>query len=177
VTLGRLTSGVSSNRLPHDSQLQLRTSIALFVNMDPLTAFSLFCNIITTVEAAVKTGKQLKQLYDSPNGLDGDKALLLKNTSQFRKIAAELSSSRRKLPTGAQASPVFVEIANDCIRVTDQIDAILSQCQVGGLGPRRIAVVKAWVRSRKKRPELERLLSEFQSATQTLQTSIAVASQ
>lgn len=145
--------------------------------MDPLTAFSLFCNIVTTVEAAIKAGKQLKQLYDSPDGLDGDKALLLKNTSQFRKIAAELGNARRKLPTGAQAAPVFIEIAKDCVRVTDQIDAILSQCQVGGLGPRRIAVVKAWVRSRKKRPELERLLSELQLMTQILQTSIAAASQ
>lgn len=145
--------------------------------MDPLAAFSLFCNIITTVEVAVKTGRELKQLYESPSGLTGDKEQLQKSTSQLRKIATELNSTRRRLPTDSQQHPIFVEIAKECADVTDKIDAILSECQVGGRGPRRIAVVKAWVRSRKKQPELERLLAELQSTTQRLQTSIAAASQ
>ena len=143
--------------------------------MDPLTAFSLFCNIITTIDAAVKTGRELKQLYESPNGLTSDKEQLQKSTSQLREIATELNSSRRRLPTDPQQQPLFVEIAKEYADITDKIDAILSECQVSGRGPRRIAMVKAWVRSRKKQPELESLLAELQSTTQRLLISIAAA--
>ncbi|RYP66289.1 hypothetical protein DL771_007871 [Monosporascus sp. 5C6A] len=144
--------------------------------MDPLTAFSLFCNIITTVEAVIKTGRELKELYESSGGLASDRQRLQHETAQLRKIATELNTTRRKLPSDPRQQPLLADIAKECADVTGKIDAILDECRTGGRGPRYITVVKAWVRSRKKKPELDRLLSELQSTTQRLQTAIAVAS-
>ncbi|OAQ75403.1 P-loop containing nucleoside triphosphate hydrolase [Purpureocillium lilacinum] len=145
--------------------------------MDPLTAFSVFCNIITTVEAAVKTGKELKQLYDAASGLTGNHERVERSAAQLRKIAGELDTARRTLPSGSQQQPLFVDIAKECKDVTDKIDAILVECRVDGRGPKLVAVFKATVRTRRRRSELDRLLSEMESATKSLQISIAVASQ
>ncbi|KAH6869180.1 hypothetical protein B0T10DRAFT_569027 [Thelonectria olida] len=144
--------------------------------MDPLTAFSLFCNIITTVEAVIKTGRELKELYESPSGLASDKQRLQHETAQLRQIATGLNTTRRNLASDPR-QPLLVDIAQECADVTRKIDAILDECQAGGHGSRYITVVKAWVRSRKKKPELDRLLSELESTTQRLQTAIVAASQ
>lgn len=145
--------------------------------MDPLTAFSVFCNIITTVEAAVKTGKELKQLYDATSGLTGNHERVERSAAQLRKIAGELDTARRTLPSGSQQQPLFVGIAKECKDVTDKIDAILVECRVDDRGPKLVAVFKATVRTRRRKSELDRLLSEMESATKSLQISIAVASQ
>jgi hypothetical protein len=143
--------------------------------MEPLTVFSLCCNIITSVEAAIHTVRELKELYESSSGLAADKERLHHGAAQLRAIATELDTSRRRLPSDPQQQPLFIQVAEECAEVTNKIDAVLAECQVGGRGPRRVAVIKAWVRSRKKKPELDRLQAELQSTTQRLQTSIAVA--
>ena len=145
--------------------------------MDPLTAFSLFCNIITTIEAVIDTGREIKELYDSSTGLARDKQRLQHSTAQLRRVATELNSARRKLPSDPHEQPLFAEIAKECADVTNKIDALLAECQVGDRGPRHVAVAKAWIRSRKKKPELNQLLSELKSATRSLQLSIIAASQ
>jgi signal transduction histidine kinase len=145
--------------------------------MEPLTTFSLFCNIVTTVDAAIRISRELKELYDSSSGLVGDKQRLQRETAQMRKIIAELNATRRKLPADPVQHPLIAEIAKECADLTDKINAILDECKAEGGRPKYIAVVKAWRRSRKKKPELDKLLSELQSTTQRLQTAIAAASQ
>ncbi|UNI15720.1 hypothetical protein JDV02_002226 [Purpureocillium takamizusanense] len=145
--------------------------------MDPLTAFSLFCNIVTTVDAAIKTAKQLKELYDAPRGLTGHMERVRRSAAQLGQLVNKLDSERRKVSSESHQRGLFADIASDCKDMAGRIEEIIRECRVDDRGPRIWAVSKALFRHGETKSELDRLLSEMQSKMKTLHLSITAASE
>ena len=142
--------------------------------MDPITAFSLFCNIVTTVDAAVKTAKTLKELYSSSSGFYKEAKRLRDETDKLTAIANDLLSSQTQISSIPQ-HPLLQKVAAECLNVYQRIQLILDKCKVEPHGPRAIAVVKSWARSQKLKSELRSLQSELELSSDRLQTAMALA--
>src|SRR4051794_12201423 len=99
--------------------------------MDPITAFSLAVNVITTVDVAVKTGKTLRELYESTSGFTRETEELIQATGQLEKALAGLDSAQSQL-TAAQSPGVddtTATAARQCSEAMRAIKAILEQCR------------------------------------------------
>jgi uncharacterized protein YoxC len=142
--------------------------------MDPVTVYSLFCNIITMVDAAVKIAKNLKELYDSSSGFSKEAQRLQDETERLTTIANDLSSSQVQLPSIPQ-HPLLNKVAEECVEVSKRIQLILDKSKVNSQGPKAVAVVKAWARSRNAKSELQGLQLELQSSSDQLRTAMALA--
>jgi hypothetical protein len=143
--------------------------------MDPITSFSVFCNILTVVDVGVRTGRKLKELYDSPGGFTRESALLQRETENLRKTAAELAKCQSQLSPNPH-QPLLIKVANECVNVSSKIQALLEECKVDPKSTRTAAVIKSWMRSERKKGELYRLQEELQSSAEGLKTAMAAAS-
>ncbi|KAK0612560.1 hypothetical protein B0T17DRAFT_511741 [Bombardia bombarda] len=142
--------------------------------MDPLSAYSLFCNIVTTVDAAVKIGKSLKELYDSSNGFERESERLRAATDHLDTIVKTLASSQVPL----SSAPHLNRVVTECVDVTAKIQAILDKCRVPVQSKprlRAVAVVKAWAKSQSSMGELQTLQADLQASSDRLRDAMAVA--
>jgi uncharacterized protein YoxC len=142
--------------------------------MDPVMVYSLFCNIITMVDAAVKIAKNLKELYVSSSGFSKEAQRLRDETERLTTIANDLSSSQVQLSSIPQ-HPLLNKVAEECVEVSERIQLILDKSKVNSQGPKAIAVVKAWARSQTAKSDLQGLQLELQSSSDRLRTAMALA--
>jgi hypothetical protein len=142
--------------------------------MDPVTAYSLFCNVIAMVDAAVRVAKNIKELYDSSSGFSKEAHRLQHETDILTTIANDLSSSQVQL-SSITHHPLLKRVAEECVEVSKRIQMILDKCKVNSQGPKTIAVIKAWARSKSARSELQELQLELQSSTDRLRAAMAFA--
>jgi hypothetical protein len=142
--------------------------------MDPVTAYGLFCNIITTVDAAVKIAKNLKELYNSSNGFSKEAKRLREETDHLITISNDLSASQVQLSSIPQ-HPLLARVAVECVEVSKRIQLIQDKCQVNSQGPKAVAVFKAWVRSQNAKSELHKLELELQTSSDRLRNAMALA--
>ncbi|KAK3319785.1 hypothetical protein B0T19DRAFT_271667 [Cercophora scortea] len=145
--------------------------------MDPISAFSLFCNIYTTVDGAVKIGKNIKELYDSATGLSKKAQRLHDELQDLNGCIQTLSSDHEKLSSLPAQPPHLSKVSSECLQVTAKIQAILDKCRVNDSKKDRrcLAVLKAIVRSRRARSELETLQADMKAHCEALRDAIAVA--
>ncbi len=142
--------------------------------MDPVTIYSLFCNIITTVDAAVNIAKNLKELYVSSSGFSKEAQRLRDETEHLTAINNDLSSSQVRLSSFPQ-HPLLNKVTEECGEVSKRIQLILEKCKVNPQGPKTVAVLKAWVKSQTAKSELQGLQLELQSSSERLRTGMALA--
>ncbi|KAH8898426.1 hypothetical protein GQ53DRAFT_837333 [Thozetella sp. PMI_491] len=140
--------------------------------MDPVTTYSLFCNIITTVDAAVSAAKNLKELYDSSSGFSREAQRIGIETEHLTSVANDLTSSQAQL-SSITKNVVLNKVAEECVEISKRIQLVLEKCKVKPLGPRAVAVLKAWVKSQTVKRELQELQLELQSSSDRLQTAMA----
>jgi hypothetical protein len=142
--------------------------------MDPVTAYGLFCNIITMVDTAVKIAKNLKELYDSSNGFSKEAQRLREETDHLTAISNDLSASQVQLSSIPQ-HPLLTKVAEECVEVSKRIQLIQDKCKVNSQGLKAVAVFKAWVRSQNAKSELQGLQLELQTSRDRLQNAMALA--
>ena len=142
--------------------------------MDPATIYALFCNIITTVDAAVKIAKNLKELYVSSSGFSKEAQRLIDETEHLTAIGNDLSSSQAQLSSIPQHS-LLNKVTEGCGEVSKRIQLILEKCKVNPQGSKTVAVLKAWARSQTAKSELQGLQLELQSSSERLRTGMALA--
>lgn len=95
--------------------------------MDPLTAFGLACNILNVVDAAVKCGKTIAELYDSSSGYTHEMEDLQKALSDLEAIEHDLKSSQSQIPA-TESGERMQHAAADCARIAHRINEILVSC-------------------------------------------------
>jgi ElaB/YqjD/DUF883 family membrane-anchored ribosome-binding protein len=144
--------------------------------MDPLTAYSLFCNIVTTVEGAVKLVRGLKELYESKAAFSRDHERVLENVGNLEVLIDTLSTQHAQI-SGVRSQPLLDKVASECQEVIENIRALLDRCAVKADGSRVSAVLKSWMASQATKSELQHLQSSLESRSSRLQMAIMCAIQ
>lgn len=144
--------------------------------MDALTAFSLACNAITIIDAAVKTGKTIGELYKSSNGFTKDVTEMLDTTSQLEKALQSLDSARKLLVGSQTSNPHIAGAASQCEKTIKSVHELVDKCRAKKRSSITSALRAVYV-SRRYESELHRLQSDMQSATRDLMTHLTIATQ
>jgi N-terminal domain on NACHT_NTPase and P-loop NTPases len=127
----------------------------------------MFCNVITIVEAAVKTTKALKDLYDLSTGFSNMHQRLRNESKFLEAIAEDLVKSQDKLALSPHQERL-TGLTKECANVSKQIQLILEKCQVDSRLPRPIAVARAWLKSETRKSEIESLNAGLESCERRL---------
>ncbi|KAM7189474.1 hypothetical protein V8F33_010057 [Rhypophila sp. PSN 637] len=143
--------------------------------MDPISAFGLFCNVLTVVDAAANATRGLRVLYNSTSGLSKFNERIQDQTNRLGEIAKELSSSKDQLELVSPQRPLVGKVALECRLAAEQVDVILNKCRVDAQSPKTLAVLKAWVVSSRKKSEIEHLQAQFEARADELRTAMAAA--
>lgn len=149
--------------------------------MDPISAFSLFCNVVQTVEVAVKTGQTLVELYNSSTGFPKDSETLLIATGSLKDSIGILKDAQIQLhppslgtssttPAGIQVASVAAE----CAASVDKIEALLDKCKVKKKAS-ILAAGSAMFRAKRYKSELTELQKGMEASRESLKMAIAVA--
>ena len=151
--------------------------------MDPLSAFSLFCNIVQTVEVAVKTGQTLVELYNSSTGFPRDTQTLLSTTGSLKESVGILKNAQIQLqPLSSQTSsptPSGIQVASvaaQCAASVVKIEALLDKCKVKKKAS-LLAAAHAMFRAKRYKSELTELQKEMEASRESLKMAVAVATQ
>jgi hypothetical protein len=144
--------------------------------MDPLSALSFSCNVLDLVERAIKCGRTLKELYDSPLGQTAVSESLANFVAETRTIVADLNSTQSNVPWSrserGQRDKSLMLVATRCQQLASELEAVVSKCNARS--PHSLAsTVKAGLRGYLKRHEIERLKDELESRGTTLHTLLA----
>ena len=143
--------------------------------MDPVTAFSLAVNILTVLDVAIKSGKAVKELYDSTNGFTKETQALEDATRDLNKTVKVLDDAKVRLDAAAKTADEQVSlIGGKCGIVSNQIQALLNVCKVTKQKSTS-AAIKGFLKGRKHQGELARLEKELKERAGQLETAIAVA--
>ncbi len=142
--------------------------------MDPISAISLFGNVITIVDAGVKSVKSLKELYDSSTGFSRTDQRLRAEVSHLEAIVQSLSASQIELASCPQ-QPLLRKVAEECTEACTQIRVVLDKCKVNSQGPKAVAVLKAWAKSQSQKSEIRELQVELELCRERLRTAVAAA--
>ncbi|KAK4675962.1 hypothetical protein QC764_507830 [Podospora pseudoanserina] len=133
--------------------------------MDPISAFSLAVNVLSTVDIAVKTGKTLWDLYKSTSGFTKQTDKLLLAMSQFDAALGQLANPR--LDASARLA------SERCSATIKEIRAMLDLCKARK--PSSVAsALQAKAQYTKHKSELQDLQKELESATGQLRTALAI---
>lgn len=145
--------------------------------MDPISAFSLFCNVAQTVETAVKTGQTLVELYRSSYGLAKDTQSLSTATVHLSNSIRVLRDAQAQLQpaTTSAGSTQMASIARECDAFAKKIQILLDKCKVKKKGS-IMAAGGAMIRSRWYKSELADLQKEMETSRDSLAMAISVAS-
>ncbi|KAM7211953.1 hypothetical protein V8F06_012662 [Rhypophila decipiens] len=143
--------------------------------MDPISAFGLFCNVLTVVDAAANATRGLRVLYNSTSGLSKFNERIQDQTNRLGEIAKELSSTKDQLELASPQRPLVGKVAQECRLAAEQVNVILNKCRVDAQSPKTLAVLKAWVVSSRKKSEIEHLQAQFEARADELRTAMAAA--
>jgi Tfp pilus tip-associated adhesin PilY1 len=143
--------------------------------MEPMTALSVACNVLTIVDAAVNSSKTLWELYNSASGFTKETHRLVETTKQLQESLQSLNSARGQLVASQSPNSHIFAAAKQCDEISQAITAILAKCKVKEKSSISSAA-KAWLKSKvKHRAELEDNYSKLQSASDGLRTALAIA--
>jgi len=141
--------------------------------MDPISAFSLAVNILTTVDMAIKTGATLRELYESTSGFTKETDGLVETTKQYSKSLSALEDAQLQLTS--INDPAMTAAAQNCRRAIDAIQAILAKCKVPKKSSFR-ATTRTFFRLKVRyKGQLDEQQEALESATEQLRTALAVA--
>jgi len=142
--------------------------------MDPLTLCSLFCNTITIVQAAVQTTAALKELYDSATGFSTAHKRIRTEVDLLETISTDLTGAQAKLESCPQQDQL-AKVGDECGTIAKQIRIVLDKCKIDSVGPRPLAVAKAWIKSKTRASEIEELKLGIESCQRRLGLAITAA--
>ncbi|KAI1390577.1 uncharacterized protein F4822DRAFT_393615 [Hypoxylon trugodes] len=95
--------------------------------MDPFTAFGIACNVITVVDAAIKCGKTIMELYDSTSGYTRETEALLNALGDWEAINNEMEAAESQLrQTDTHKS--LQEATANCAKISRQMKDIVISC-------------------------------------------------
>lgn len=143
--------------------------------MDPISIFSLFCNVLTVVDAAIKTTKTLKDLYDSSSGYSKINQQIQDEANHLEEVANELSLSQSQLASSRPQHPLLAKVTEECNRIAEKIQLVLDQCKVSSKGPRTVAVLKSWAKTHTRKSEISNLFKDLQACSDRLNSAMALA--
>lgn len=134
--------------------------------MDPLTTFGLVCNLLTVVDAAVKCGKTIAELYESTSGYTRDTEGLRKAFRDLEAIERDLTASQSQVPpTGSRKR--MQDAAADCARIAHRIKEILVSCAAQRTRSLTSAM-KAYLKFAVRKSEILRLRDELETSSTKL---------
>jgi len=139
--------------------------------MDPLTAFSFTCNVITAVDAAVKCGRTIAELYDSTSGYTRETGSLLKVLRDWDVVERDLNEAIIQIPRSESHRKVQ-EAAANCAQAARQMHTILTACQAGRKGSLK-AAVKGFFKTLVTKSEVARLRSQLDQSANRLSLHVA----
>jgi len=143
--------------------------------MDPISIFSLFCNVLTVVDAAIKTTKTMKDLYDSSTGYSKTNQGIQDEAGHLEEIAKELSLSQSQLASYRPHHPLLGKVTEECTRISEKVQLVLGECKVSSKGPRAVAVLKSWAKTQARKSEINDLFKDLQACSDRLNTAMALA--
>lgn len=143
--------------------------------MDLISIFSLCCNVLTVIDAAVKTTKTLKDLYDSTNGYSKINQSIQDEATHLEDIAKELSLSQNQLSSSLPHHPLLAKVTEECNRIAEKIQLVLDKCKVSSKGPRAVAVLKSWSKTQARKSEINDLFKDLQTCSDRLNMAMALA--
>ncbi|KAF7552785.1 hypothetical protein G7Z17_g4085 [Cylindrodendrum hubeiense] len=143
--------------------------------MDPLTAFGLACNLLTVVDAAVKCGKTIAELYDSTNGYTRETESLRKAFGDLQVIERDLKASQLQIPA-TESRQRMQDAAAECSGIAHRINEILVSCAAQRPGSLRSAM-KGFIKSVVKKSEVLHLRDQLDKCSATLALLIAATTQ
>ena len=141
--------------------------------MDPLTALSLACNIITLTDAAIKTGKEFRELYESPSGRTRQSERQNEALVRFRNELQKIQPSHTQFAASKYFNKDAIAAAECCSKTVGTIVGILNKCKVQEKG-KSIAAAKAWCQIVINKSKLERLQLDLESQTKHLGSLLAI---
>ncbi|KAF2741679.1 hypothetical protein M011DRAFT_330937 [Sporormia fimetaria CBS 119925] len=142
--------------------------------MDPISALSVASSIIAIVDAAVKSGKNIYEVYNSLSGLSDKAQRIATATDGLQNAIAQLRQSSSQLTACQSQDPNVGRAATQCEQVIKSIKAILDDCKATKPESAR-STAKAYVNLIKNKSDLKQLLSDLESATEKLKLSLAIA--
>lgn len=141
--------------------------------MDPLTAFSLACNVITVVDTAVKCGKTVVELYDSTDGYTRDSKAVLKALGDWETIETDLETAEAQVPRTPLHKSLH-EAAVDCLRISRQIKDILVSCRAYPSGS-WISATKGMLKVTVKKSKISQLSNQLEQSALRVTSLVAAA--
>ncbi|KAF2742491.1 hypothetical protein M011DRAFT_481660 [Sporormia fimetaria CBS 119925] len=143
--------------------------------MEPLSALSVACNIITLIDASVKSFKAIYDLYNSATGFSKESEALIQQTDLLKDTIAQLRQAGTQLTAISPAGAGVQEATKYCDQVVQDLSALLAECRVEKAKSKR-AILKAWTRTNiKHKSNLEDLQSRLRASTDQLKLSLAMA--
>ncbi|KAK0671548.1 hypothetical protein QBC41DRAFT_54841 [Cercophora samala] len=136
--------------------------------MDPISAFSLTVNVLSTVDIAVRTGKTLWELYKSTSGFTKQTDDLRAAIGQFDAALGELSTPALGLNTSTNAA------AQQCSQTIRDIRAIIDSCKARKQSS-VISAVKAKLEATKQKSKLQNLQEQLERMSTQLRFLLAIA--
>lgn len=99
--------------------------------MDPLSAVSLFCNILDLADKAIKAVTLFRELYVSSNGRTERDTALLNFTSDLEEILDSLSASHVAAgPSAGSANVLLSRVTQKCKQLAFEIQKTLNDFKV-----------------------------------------------
>ncbi|KAH6981754.1 hypothetical protein BKA56DRAFT_672555 [Ilyonectria sp. MPI-CAGE-AT-0026] len=139
--------------------------------MDPLTTFGLVCNLLTVVDAAVKCGKTIVELYESTSGYTRETEGLRKASRDLKAIERDLKASQSQVPPTGSGERMQ-DAAADCARIACRINEILVSCAPQRPRFWRFAI-NAYLKFAVRKSEILRLRDELETSSTKLALLVA----
>jgi hypothetical protein len=94
--------------------------------MDPITACSLFTNVITIVDAAIKASKTIRELYTSSTGFSKETQRLKDEMAHLETITATLAPIEAQLSSVPQQR-LLTKVVDECSDVSKRFASSLTR--------------------------------------------------
>ncbi|KAI2617243.1 hypothetical protein GGS26DRAFT_412813 [Hypomontagnella submonticulosa] len=139
--------------------------------MDPFTAFGVACNVITVVDAAVKCGRTIAELYNSTSGYTKETEGLLKAAGDWEAIDRDMRTAQAQIPE-TESYHKMHEAVTDCVKASQRINEILASCRAGNGSSLRSAM-KGFLKSAVKKSEIYQLRDQLEQSASRMTSLVA----
>lgn len=156
----------------HRTDTLLQQPSAIRMPLEPLSALSLFCNVLDLAEKGVKAVKFAKDTYGAADGIAKDHRNLLVFTMQMEDIVIGIRGSVQTVDVLQTADEEVLKVAATCQDLINQYKSVLDRCRAQKKGSVS-ASTKATVRSVFAKGELENLHQSLEAQGSMLRTALA----
>lgn len=140
--------------------------------LEPLSALSLFCNVLELAEKGVKAVKFAKDTYAAADGIAKDHRNLLAFSTQMEDIVIGIRGSVQTVDVLQTADEEVLKVAATCQDLINQYKSVLERCRAQKRGSIS-ASTKATIRSVFAKGELENLYQSLEAQGSMLRTALA----